>query len=280
MAVFGSAASQLEPLLCKSDSRFKSSTAPRLHLIIRDMLVLGAAEVEGEVVVGRGMVLGGDLALARGMAKQVDLEENMLVGVVGVGVEVVEADKMVVLDMVLDPVLGMAKQGDMDLMVVEHMLKEEVVVAVAAVDKTVGLGMVLVPVLAMVKPVDMVLMVVTHMLKEVVKVEAVAVDKMVVPDLVLVPVLAMVKLGDMVLTMVLMVVVVHMLKVEAKVEVVAVDKMVDLGRARGSIGGEASAAGGIGRGWRRGSAAADGRDCVFGRVGSEQENRREIREMR
>ena len=99
------------------------------------MLALVVEVAEGEVVVDQGMVLGGDPALDLGMARQVDLlVEQVLVE--AVAAEVVGADKMVGLDMVLDPVLGMARLVDMVLMV-EHMLTRVVKVVAVAADRVV-----------------------------------------------------------------------------------------------------------------------------------------------
>jgi hypothetical protein len=86
------------------------------------MLAPRVAVVEGEVVEGPRVVLDGDPALALGMVRPADLPvEHMLVE--AGEVKVVEAVKMVDLDMVLGPVLVMARLVAMALMV-ERTLKE------------------------------------------------------------------------------------------------------------------------------------------------------------
>lgn len=192
------------------------------------MLAPRVAVVEGEVVEGPRVVLDGDPALALGMVRPADLPvEHMLVE--AGEVKVVEVVKMVDLDMVLGPVLVMARLVAMALMV-ERTLKEVAKVEAVGVDKMVVPDLVPVPVLAMVKLGDMVLtmvlmVVVVHMLKVEAKVEVVAVDKMV--DLVRARglVLDMVKLVDMGPTMAdIGLTVVDMLRQVVKVVVAVVGK--------------------------------------------------------
>jgi hypothetical protein len=107
--------------------------------VLLDMLAPGVAVVEGEEVarMGQGMVQGGDLAQALGMAKQVDPVEVMLVEV-----EEMEGAKMEDLGMGMAQVMCMVRLGDMGL-VEDLMLREVDKVEMTAVKKMVGLDVVL-----------------------------------------------------------------------------------------------------------------------------------------